>query len=562
MQIYTKQLVNFFWLFIKQEKCRVFFVLLMPLIWCTAETFAPYLIKILLDKLVMNPQADFYFLVHISIIYIFLMISIEGALRLSGYLCIQIIPKIKEEIRCKTLTYIKTYSFSFFQSNPTGNLVTAFKNLTDSFEQCFISFVYGLYPITLTFFVSLILICTISKFFAFLFCLWYLGMNLITFFFYKDTLKTTADYTNSEIKLIGFIGDLLKNIILIKTFNSNKIDQLIMSNIQQETTLKSKTAEWVTFKADFLRGALSFIFLSLMFIFLINQWKKEVITIGDFSFITTICFYVRRSTWMATVQLLILFKNIGIAEQSFRLLLAAYKTEASIAEPPKKLIEGRIRFESIDFGYGNDKKIYKNFNLNIPIGQKVGMMGSSGSGKTTLIHLLLKLFEPENGIIYLDDYPVNNLSQEILNTYVSYVSQVPSLFHRSIYENIIYGNPSASFDEVIKASQACLCHDFVSRFEFGYSTIIGEEGSKISGGQRQRLALARAYLNNAPILILDEATSALDLATENKVIDAFLSQNKTMFVISHRTSILRKLDRILILEDGKIVKEGPPKEIL
>lgn len=189
------------------------------------------------------------------------------------------------------------------------------------------------------------------------------------------------------------------------------------------------------------------------------------------------------------------------------------------------------------------------------------MMGSSGSGKTTLIHLLLKLLEPDTGQIYLEDYPIRNLDQHSLNTYISYVSQVPTLFHRSIYENIRYGNPSASADDILNASQACLCHEFVSRLESGYMTLVGEDGNKLSGGQRQRIALARAYLKNAPILMMDEATSALDFATEEAVFDSFLSQNKTMFVISHRTSILRKLDRILILEDGKIIKDGCPKEI-
>ena len=562
MQPQDKNLFCFYWHFIKLEKRKFTALLLMPLLWCTAETYAPYLIKILLDKLNTHPENLTYFLIQFSFIYVTLMAVIEGSLRFSSYLCIQIIPKLKESIRTKSLEHLQKYPLHFFQTHLSGDVLTATKNLSDSFEQGVVSFIYGLYSITLTFFISLILIGTVSKLFACLFGAWYLGMNAVTFLFYRPTIQTAEESASSESKLYGFMGDLFRNNLLIKTFLSSDIDQSLLKNLQNEVTQNAKKSEWVTFKADTLRGFLSFLFLSSLFIFLTKNWQKGLITTGDFAFVTTLCFYVRRSTWMGTVQLLTFLKYMGISKHSFRLLFSEDLPEIQLNKNPTEDLAGEIRFELVKFGYGNDKKIYNDFNLYIPARQKIGIIGASGAGKTTLVQLLLKLLNPEAGTIYLDNHSIIELNAEFLKKQISYVSQLVPLFHRSIYENIHYGNPSASFDKVIEASKACLCHQFISRFEEGYNTIIGEDGVKLSGGQRQRLALARAFLKNSSILIFDEATSALYPSTEDKVLDTFLAQNKTTIMITHRTSALHKLDRILMLEDGKIVKEGTPNEVI
>ena len=175
--------------------------------------------------------------------------------------------------------------------------------------------------------------------------------------------------------------------------------------------------------------------------------------------------------------------------------------------------------------------------------------------------MLLRLLKPEEGKIFVGGHNLESLDEEFLKKQIAYVPQHTTLFHRSIFENIHYGNPEATYDDVIEASKACLCHPFVAHFQSGYQTIIGEDGLKLSGGQRQRIALARAYLKNSPILIIDEATSALDFLAEDKVLEAFLQQNRTILLISHRPSSLRKLDRIFVLQAGKIVRQGTPQEI-
>ena len=535
--------------------------MLMPILWCSAETYAPYVVKICLDKVLLFPAESKAFLINSILVYVSLMLCVEGSLRISSYLCIETIPKLKEEIRKVATEIIESHPYSFFQVHHSGRIVSSLKSLVDGFEQVLINFLYGLYPITVTFFVSLALINSVSGLFSCFFLLWYLGMNLITFLFLRPTLETSHDYALAESKQMGFVGDLFKNTLTLKTFASSSLDRNLFEGFQKETLQKAKDAEWVIFKADSWRGFISFLLMSCLFVFLVIDWQRGLISLGDFAFITATCFYVRRSTWMAAIQFLSFVKSLGMAKQSFDLLISFPENHSYSSQKLTEPLSGTIFFESVGFGYGQDKKIYNDFNLTIAVGEKVGIMGSSGAGKTTLIHLLLRLLKPEEGKIFVGGHNLESLDEEFLKKQIAYVPQHTTLFHRSIFENIHYGNPEATYDDVIEASKACLCHPFVAHFQSGYQTIIGEDGLKLSGGQRQRIALARAYLKNSPILIIDEATSALDFLAEDKVLEAFLQQNRTILLISHRPSSLRKLDRIFVLQAGKIVRQGTPQEI-
>ena len=557
-----KNLRAFYGQFIKQTPWKFALLFFMPLVWCSAETYAPYLVKNLLDEMTLKPNKASSFLIDAVLTYVFLVAAIEISLRMSNYLCIKILPNLKEKIRAAALHCSQEKSLAFFQTHQSGSLLNSLKHIVDSFEQLLLCFLYGIYPLIVTFLVTVVLIFTVSKLFAALFVLWFLGMNVITFFFLQPALQTADQYASSESRLLGFVGDLFKNIVLIKTFPSNALDQTLLHDLQNKNAKQSTEAEWVSFRADSLRGVISFLLLSFMFIFLVRGWQKNLISLGDFAFITTICFYVRRSTWIAATYLLTFFKQVGIAKQSFNVLMNFPKRTKLPSKALKENFKKDISFQSITFGHGKNKIIYKDFSLFIPDKQKIGIMGPSGAGKTTLIHLLLGLFERDDGKILFGNLPIEEFDPEFLKTQISYVPQTAPLFHRSIFENIQYGNPEATYDDVINASKACLCHSFVSHFESGYQTIVGEDGMKLSGGQRQRLALARAYLKNSPILILDEATSAMDFSTERKILDAFLSQDKTIVIISHRTSAFNKLDRLLVLEEGTLVQDGTPEEIL
>ena len=218
----------------------------------------------------------------------------------------------------------------------------------------------------------------------------------------------------------------------------------------------------------------------------------------------------------------------------------------------------------MSFHYDQGNKLFQNKTIFIPGGQKVGLVGYTGSGKSTFVNLIFLLFDVETGVSRIDDQNIKHVQQDSLREQIALIPQDVTLFHRSLFENIHFGNPHASFAEVEHAAKQAHCYEFIAALPQGYETLVGERGVKLSGGQRQRIAIARAILKNAPILILDEATSSLDSITERAIQDALdsLMKNKTTLVIAHRLSTLSKMDRILVFYQGNIIEDGTHDELI
>jgi ATP-binding cassette subfamily B protein len=227
--------------------------------------------------------------------------------------------------------------------------------------------------------------------------------------------------------------------------------------------------------------------------------------------------------------------------------------------------DGNVVFDNVTFTHEeNDSALFKNFSIDIKAGERIGLVGRSGSGKTTLTRLLLRFSDVDSGQIRIDSQPIEDMRQPDLRRFIAYVPQEPMLFHRSLRDNIAYGKPDATDDEIRLAAASANALEFIDKLSKGLDTVVGERGVKLSGGQRQRIAIARAILKDAPILLLDEATSALDSESEKLIQDALakLMKNRTSIVIAHRLSTIAKLDRIIVLDDGKIVEQGTHAELL
>lgn len=263
-------------------------------------------------------------------------------------------------------------------------------------------------------------------------------------------------------------------------------------------------------------------------------------------------------------SLFVYFETYGNLANALETLLAPHEIVDASAAKPLMVSGGAVALRNVSFAYPDGTPVFTNINLSIGAGEKVGLVGPSGAGKSTLVKLIRRHFPIQSGVIEVDGQNIASVTWESLHHNMAEVPQNPGLFHRSVRENILYGRPTATDEEMIEAAKRAHCHEFIAARAENYASIVGERGMKLSGGEKQRVAVARAFLKNAPILILDEATSSLDSEAEHLIQEALLNlmQGRTVIAIAHRLSTIMGMDRILVLDQGRIVEEGPHADLL
>jgi len=313
-----------------------------------------------------------------------------------------------------------------------------------------------------------------------------------------------------------------------------------------------------------VQGLLITIMIGFMVYFLIHLYGKNLVSVGDFVLILGLGMEVAHTTWYTMSQVDEFNQAVGKCKQCLTKLIVPQ--EISDKKDAAKLVvtKGQITFSDVKFHYKGTEPLFQKKSVTIEAGQKVGLVGSSGGGKSTFVNLILRLYDVTDGHIFIDSQDIRDVTQDSLRKQIAMIPQDPSLFHRTLMDNIRYGRIEASDEEVIAAAKKAHAHAFISKLPQGYHTSVGERGIKLSGGQRQRIAIARAILKNAPILILDEATSQLDSVTESDIQDSLwhLMQDKTTIVIAHRLSTLLHMDRIIVFDQGNIAEDGSHAELL
>lgn len=559
---FDRNIVLFFLYFLGKYKLKLFLLMLMPALWSISESLAPYFIKLIIDHLTIQEGYRSYktgFFAFLSII-----IFMETSMRVGSWIGMQTWPLIRADIRNFIWNHLMKQSHLFFQENLVGDIASKISNIAHSFERGLSALLYGFYSVSISFLVSCFLIWLILPSFSLLFFLWYLAMLGITLIFLRKSLFYSSLHAQSENLLMGNILDVFRHISLVKMFLRQNDETLRLQKFQNEEIESSQRADRYIFYADILRGIISTILLAAMMIALMMGWESRSLSLGDVTFISIVTLTMRRDIWWSSLQILTACREFGATIDGLKLLQTHQEIVDHPQAKPFKINKGNIEFKNVSFEYPSSRKILSSLNVQIPGGKTTAIVGFSGVGKTTFIHLILRLLQPSSGDILIDKKNIKGITHESLLQNISIIPQEPGLFHRTLLENIRYAKPNATEEEIFKAATIAHCHKFILTLDKGYETIVGEQGLKLSAGQRQRIAIARALLKETPIVILDEATSALDAFTEAEVqkdLQEFL-KGRTTIIITHKLKTLVNADHILVFDKGKIIEQGIHEELI
>jgi ATP-binding cassette subfamily B protein len=371
-------------------------------------------------------------------------------------------------------------------------------------------------------------------------------------------------YAADAAAVDGELVDVINNMPLVRAFGAMPSELARFSDrVCRETDARGRSLRYLE-KLRLFHAGVTAIVTTALLAWVLRDWSLGHVSTGDVVLTTTLGFTVLHGTRDLAMALVDTVQHIARLEEALATLLVPH--DLCDADNASSLLRprGRVEFNNVSFAYpGTQRPILEQFDLKIEAGTRVGLVGRSGSGKSTVLTLLQRLREVGEGQVLVDGQDITALTQSSLRDAIGVVPQDVSLFHRSVMENIRYGRPSATDEEVYRAAEEANCADFIAELSEGYHTEVGDRGVKLSGGQRQRLAIARAFLRNAPILLLDEATSALDSESE-QVVQAALDRlmlGRTVIAVAHRLSTLRDFDRILVLDRGKVVQDGTPQEM-
>ncbi|MFM2354737.1 MAG: hypothetical protein RLZZ528_473 [Pseudomonadota bacterium] len=458
---------------------------------------------------------------------------------------------------------------TFFDNDFAGRLATkqmqAARAITDVVTEIINTGFFALASVI----ASIVYLVTIDWRMAAALSVWLVGYVVLIRHFLPLVRENSAVRASSRAMVTGQVVDTITNIKTVKLFAHADFEDRVA--LEAMDVFRSRSVEYGVISTLFrlalmaLAGLLPVILIGGTLVL----WQRGLATAGDIAAAGAISMRIAQMSGWVSLSFLSIYSSVGEVEDGMRTLARAYSLEDAPDAATLSGVKGRIELRGARFAYGRERGGIADVTLTIGPGQRVGIVGASGAGKSTLVSLILRLYDVEDGAVLIDGQDVRSVTQESLRRNIGMVTQDTAMFNRSARDNIRYGRPDASEDELIAASKAAEAHDFIlpmldHQGRKGYDAFLGERGVKLSGGQRQRIALARAFLKDAPILVLDEATSALDSEVEASIQSALarVMQGKTVLAIAHRLSTIAQMDRIIVLDQGRIAEDGTHDELL
>lgn len=567
---------GFIWFFVSQVWWVVCLVFTFYAIAAACQAVVPFLLKDIVDTLSQNAelsgaQTDAFktsLILLVLVGYVLHRVFWSLANYLNG-------PKLrhyfKGMIHMQLFSYIVRHNIGFFENDFAGRITSKAENtglaLVDALD--LMSYVIVMSLVTLL--VVTVLMSQLNAEILVVFLVWFVSYGVVAAYFVRKISVLSAEMADGISNFSGALVDTVSNVSAVILSAQEKAEQKRLAVYANKSAQKSTDFATFWFQYRLAMGTLNALLAAGLGWFLFAGYQSGSFSNGDVVMALTSLGLATSAIWDIAIYAGDITRKLGIIKDGMDTLVR--KQTTANKHTGKGVFLGKkisgIDFKNVSFAYSEDAHVFKNLNLHIPPKAKIGIVGQSGAGKTTLIKLLLGLYSPQQGQVCVDKKPLESLDPESLRQNISLVSQDPVLFHRSIEENIRYGKPDATKEEIIAAAKKAKAHQFIAsvrdeKGRTGYAAHVGERGVKLSGGQKQRIALARVFLEDAPVLVLDEATSALDSALEVEVQSALtrLMANKTVIAIAHRLSTLQMLDTIYVLADGKIAEQGTHKSLL
>jgi len=552
---------------VKYYKMPFFVCFITTLVLVVASSIiAPLYYKQLFD--VLSKSTDFANSVPKLVIIILYILALNlvwwVAFTIRNFVSARMQASTMNRLRQNAYNYLIGHSYSFFSNSFSGSLVQRVNRFMRSFERLTDRLFFELLPILIKVVGICIVLWYTSPFFSVAIIVWMIVFLCLSIFFSKWKRPYDVISAEMESKATAALSDSLSNHTTIQMFNQHGHERSLFG--QANTThSKSMAKKWdMANLISAIQGLFDVGIEFVIFYFAIKYWSQGIVTVGTFVLIQIYVIGLMDNLWGWSRILRDLYEAFGDAKEMVEILKLDHGIKDVRGAKDISVTHGLIKLDDVQFQFDSGKSVLNGISLDIKPGERIGFIGPSGAGKSTLVRLLLRLYDIQGGKIVIDGQDISQVTQGSLREAVSFVPQDPILFHRTLKENILYGKTDATDEQVVNAAKLAHCHEFISTFPQGYDTYVGERGIKLSGGERQRVAIARAILKNAPILILDEATSSLDSHSEALIQDALdtLMRGKTVIVIAHRLSTIRKMDRIVVIDHGKIIEQGSHDELI
>jgi ATP-binding cassette subfamily B multidrug efflux pump len=473
------------------------------------------------------------------------------------------------QIRWRAHRYLLGQSASFYANDFAGRIATKVMQTALSVRDSIVS-INGLVVYVVIYFSSALVIFVSSDVRLALPLLCWLAAYILVMRTFLPKLKSvSAEQSDARSSMTGRVVDAYSNIQTVKMFSSGNAEERYAKESMQEMLHSVYQQMRLVTQLNTTLIVLNALLICSTMGFGVWLWTQSIVSTGAIAVAGALTLRLQAMSQWFIWELARLFEAIGTTQDGMNTLSQAKSVKDQPGAENLTVTEGKIEFNKIDFHYGKDSGVISDFSLAIAAGERIGLVGQSGAGKSTLVNLLLRLYDLESGQIKIDDQNIAEVTQESLRHHIAMVTQDTSLLHRTIRENISYGRPSATEAELLNAIKLAKADEFVHHLEDnegnkGLDAKVGERGVKLSGGQRQRIAIARVILKDAPILVLDEATSALDSEVEAAIQEQLeqLMHDKTVIAIAHRLSTIAKMDRLIVLQNGRIVEQGTHTELV